>query len=283
MMRDIREITVSSPYKDTPIVTPHSGDTLTVTPHFGEDTPIVTPHSGEDTPIVTPHSGEDTPIVTPHSGEDIPIVTPHSGEDIPIVTPHSGEDTPIVTPHSGEDTPIVTPHSGEDTPIVTPHSGDTPIVTPHSGESVSTPSRSCTNETFARSCQKISEKKEKQIVLPYIFLEETSDLGMIHTIMGLLNVETISPIIQSRLINPFNRHSLKMQPHNWKPILKPQLVVESINLQPIVKLRRNPRQSISSLSPSQQYSEKISEKEIIWDKPRSLKKVRLWNLLSIGE
>ena len=128
------------------------------------------------------------------------------------------------------------------------------------------------------------------------FLEHSSDFSMVHSdeISGHYPgiMESITP---NQLSDLAIRCPIKtLQSSDMiKPTLKSHLIVESINSQPIVKnrphARRNPRQSISSLSPSQQQAvckqsfEKMTEKENLGDRPRSLKKIRLWNLLSIGK
>ena len=116
-----------------------------------------------------------------------------------------------------------------------------------------------------------------------------SELSFVNDFMGL-HQGLKNSIIPSKLADIL---TTEKRPESVKPPSKSQLVVESINSLPIVKnrrkTRRNPRQSISSLSPSQQQEickqslEKMSERDNFRDKPRSLKKIRLWNLLSIGE
>ena len=117
-----------------------------------------------------------------------------------------------------------------------------------------------------------------------------SELSFVNDFMGL-HQGLRKSIIPSKLADILTTE--KRPESRLKPSPKSQLVVESINSLPIVKnrrkTRRNPRQSISSLSPSQQQEickqslEKMSERDNFRDKPRSLKKIRLWNLLSIGE
>ena len=118
-----------------------------------------------------------------------------------------------------------------------------------------------------------------------------SELSFVNDFMGLR--QGMRNSIISRPSKLADILTTEKRPESVKQPSKSQLVVESINSLPIVKnrrkTRRNPRQSISSLSPSQQQEickqslEKMSEKDNFRDKPRSLKKIRLWNLLSIGE